>query len=233
MLETKATTVSIIVPTLNEAQGIEQLLGFLQATVDAEILVVDGGSTDGTPERAAACGVTVVASPKGRAIQMNMGARAAHSDVLYFLHADTFPPKTVISDIQAAVANGAEAGSFTIRFDHPHPLLRITATLVNNVKHIRLGDQSLFVTRVAFERVSGFDETCIVMEDADIVKRLRKQVNFSLQPTIVTTSARKFLENGVVRLCIIFYVIYIMYMLGFSQQTLLTTYKRLIRQDKI
>ena len=234
MLPVPATpvVVSIIIPTYNEAAGLPALLQYLQAEADAavEILIAEGGSSDATLSVAAGHGARVVACPqRGRAVQLNCGAAAATGAILYFLHADTYPPAGFLAVIRTAVASGAGSGCFRLRFDHPHWLLRLSAWCTRfNVDAIRFGDQSLFVRREVFERAGGFRSELLVMEDQEIVGRLRRHGAFRVLPASVTTSARKYLKNGVFRLQASFTLITLLYWLGVSQTRLVWLYRRLI-----
>jgi len=231
--------ISIIIPTYNEAEAITALLGYLsQATAGepaVEILVVDGGSTDATVRLARQSGATVLASPrKGRAAQLNHGAQQAQGEVLYFLHADSYPPPGFLADVRRAVARGYGAGCYRLAFDHPHWFLRFSAWCTRlPLTAVRFGDQSLFVRRDLFARLGGYREDLLVMEDQEIVGRLRAQASFRLLPRAVTTSARKYLVNGVFRLQGIFTLIVVLYRLGVSQRRLVQLYRRLIRQGKL
>lgn len=200
-----------------------------------EIIVVDGGSTDNTVALAKTADATVLCSPKkGRAAQMNYGASMAKGDVLYFLHADSFPPKTVYADIENAINRGFQAGCYRLSFDYSHWLLKANCWFTRfNVDTIRFGDQSLFVTNALFKQLCGFDENHIVLEDQEFVKRIKKRARFTVLPKAVITSARKYKENGVYKTQAIFFFIYVLYRLGFSQASLVATYCRLLKQDKL
>lgn len=229
--------ISIIIPTYNEAGQIAITIDRLKeitANGDVEIIVSDGGSTDETMQLAKDSGATVLLCKiKGRAAQMNAGAAIATGDILYFLHADTVPPEGFLTDVSEAVAQGYPAGCFILAFDHPHWFLKANCWFTRfDANALRFGDQSLFVTKVAFEKAGGFCEWHIVLEDQELIKRLRKLVRFKVIKTAVTTSARKYLENGIYKTQVIFFFIYFLYFIGFSQQKLVSTYKKLIRQDK-
>ncbi|MET4107591.1 TIGR04283 family arsenosugar biosynthesis glycosyltransferase [Hymenobacter sp. UYP22] len=231
--------ISIIIPTYNEAEAITALLGYLrQATApdhDLEILVVDGGSTDDTAPLARQAGATVLVSPrKGRAAQLNHGARQARGEVLYFLHADSYPPLGFAADVRQAVAQGYGAGCYRLAFDYPHWFLRFSAWCTRlPFTAVRFGDQSLFVRRDLFARLGGYREELVVMEDQDLVARLRAQAPFRLLPRAVTTSARKYQVNGVFRLQGIFTLLVVLYKLGVPQRRLVQLYRRHIRQGKL
>lgn len=232
-------TVSIVIPTYNEAAGIGALLAYLRHLTAEEpvleIIVADGGSTDGTRDVARRGGAAVVRCPrKGRAAQLNYGARHATGELLYFLHADSYPPPGFLRYLRQAVRRGYGSGCFRLAFDHPHWLLRFSAWCTRlPLLLVRFGDQSLFVRRGLFAQVGGFREDLVVMEDQEIVRRLQAQGPFRVLPRAVTTSARKYLENGVCRLQATFTLIASLYWLGVSQPRLVWLYRHLIRQDKV
>ena len=232
--------VSIIIPTYNEAGSIEALLRHLShagAATDAavEIIVADGHSTDATAARARRAGARVLACPtKGRAAQLNHGARHATGSILYFLHADTLPPVGFLGHIRQAVAAGYGCGCYRLAFDEPHWFLRANAWFTRfNLEIVRFGDQSLFVLKTVFEQAGGYREELLLMEDQEITRRLRRHARLRVLPASVVTSARKYRENGVFRLQGAFSLIAILYHLGVSQPALLRTYRSLIRQDKL
>lgn len=234
-----APTISIIIPTYNEADSIARLLHYLQGAMAQEprpeILVVDGGSTDATAHLARQAGATVLASPrKGRAAQLNHGAARARGMLLYFLHADSYPPPGFLTDLRRAFAQGYGSGCYRLAFDHPHWFLRFSAWCTRlPLTAVRFGDQSLFVRRELFAQIGGYREDLLVMEDQEIVGRLRARAPFRLLPRAVTTSARKYLVNGVFRLQGIFALLVLLYRLGVPQRRLGQVYRRLIRQGKV
>lgn len=231
--------ISIIIPTYNEEAHIKATLKRLweydEHGLIQEIIIADGGSTDGTVEAAAIEGVEIAVSPKkGRAAQMNYGAALAQGPVLYFLHADTVPPQNFTEDINTALHNGYEAGCFRLAFDYDHWFLKANCWFTRfDVNAVRFGDQSLFVTKKQFEKAGGFCEQHLVLEDQEIIKRLKNQCHFKVLNKAVLTSARKYRENGIYKTQGIFFVIYFMFRFGYSQQTLVNTYRKLIRQDKL
>ena len=231
--------ISVIIPTYNEAahiqSTIQKLRQYDEGNYIKEIIVADGGSTDTTVSIAKKEGVKIVISPKkGRAAQMNYGASFATGNILYFLHADTIPPKNFTTDITNSIAKGYVAGCFLLSFDHDHWFLKANCWFTRfNVDAIRFGDQSLFVSSDIFKNSGGFAETHIVLEDQELIKRLKKMARFTIIKKPVITSARKYLENGIYKTQGISFIIYFMYRLGYSQKKLVATYKKMIAEDKL
>lgn len=228
--------ISIIIPAFNEEYNLNKLLPRLQqhgTGIVKEIIVVDGGSSDKTVEIADQFGAVALLSPKkGRAAQMNFGAKHASAEILYFLHADTFPPENFGDLIQASIKKKCVAGSFKLNFDDDHLLLKLYASFTSMRSIlVRFGDQSLFVNRKIFAQSGGFNENLIVMEDQEIFCRLKKFGRLDIIKAPVVTSAQKYRENGVIRLQFIFTVIFLLYYAGASQKTLVHIYKNLIRTD--
>ncbi len=231
--------ISIIVPAYNEEAQIAETIHAIRSQGNAahiaEIIVADGGSSDNTLAVAKAADAVAVCSPaKGRAAQMNYGAFLAKGEILYFLHADTLPAKDFTTEIRNAVQGGNEAGCFMLAFDYAHWFLKANCWFTRfDVNAIRFGDQSLFVTKEKFMQTGGFCEKHMVMEDQEIIKRIKKLCRFKVIKKPVITSARKYLENGIYKTQGIFFIIFFLYQLGYSQQALVSTYRRLIRQDKL
>lgn len=192
--------ISVIIPTLNEAETIVDTLHRVHRQPGPlECIVVDGGSTDATCERAASR-ATVLNGPRGRGPQMNWGAKVASGEAFVFLHADTRLPPGGLSHIREALRHPAtESGVFRLAFDATTPWLRFYSWCTR-WPWIRLafGDRGLFATAEAFEAVGGFPEWPL-FEDLELADRLHQRGTFRFLPQAVTTSARRFQQNGTVR----------------------------------
>jgi rSAM/selenodomain-associated transferase 2 len=198
-----APFLSIILPVLNEAGGIRAHLAALQTMRDqgAELIVVDGGSADETPAQVRTLADKLIDSPRGRAVQMNAGARVASAEVLLFLHADTTLPLAADACVREAIAAGALWGRFDVRIDSARPALRIVELLMNwrsRLTGIATGDQAIFVRREAFERLGGFPELPL-MEDIALSTLLKRLAPPACLRARVVTSGRHWERHGVAR----------------------------------
>ncbi len=223
--------ISVIIPVLNEAQTISKTLEHLKASSSRklikEVLVVDGGSTDKTVELAIKQGASVLYTTKGRAKQMNYGARFATGDILYFLHVDTLTPLNFDQQIIDAVQGGTEAGCFQMKFDNNSHFLNFFAWLTKiNLKICRGGDQSLFITKKLFHKTGGYDENYIIYEDYKFIARLYEITSFTVLSSHVVTSARKYEKYGVIKLQYHFGMIHLKNFLGASPKQLHDYYSR-------
>lgn len=231
--------ISIIILTYNEEDQIAKTIEWVgqknNSCYFTEVIVVDGGSNDRTKEKAEKAGAKFVISPqKGRAVQMNYAASIANGDILYFLHADCLPPKDFAKKIIESVNTGYKSGCFRLQFDEAHWFLKANCWFTRfNINQFRFGDQSLFVTAGIFKKAGGFNKKMIVLEDQEIISRIRKYTKFKVMNAYITTSARKYLLNGIYKTQAVYYLIYAMYQLRFSQQKLVRTYTALINQNKI
>jgi len=223
--------ISIIIPVLNEAEIIEDLLFHLIDCASLnniyEIIVVDGGSTDGTIAIIKNLGlnIKVLNSESGRAKQMNFGANEANGSILYFLHADSFPPNRYDKFILSAVENGNSAGCFKMKFDSPHWWLKLASWFTQfNWKICRGGDQSLFVTKSLFKTIGGFDENFTIYEDNDFIEKLYNQNKFVVIQEWLSTSARKYTKHGIWTLQFHFLTIHLKKMLGATPEHLYQYY---------
>ncbi len=198
----RAETISIIIPTLNEASGIAALLDRLALSAPHEIIVSDGGSSDGTKLLAKEHGAQVIEAPRGRAAQMNAGATIATGEFLLFLHADTIPPENFPKVIRATLNRpDTAAGAFRFRLDEELPAAPLIETLVHlrcHFFHTPYGDQSLFLRRSLFEKLRGFPHLSS-MEDLAMVRLLKQFGKVTTVPTEAITSSRRWQNGGLVR----------------------------------
>jgi len=222
----KSVKITVIIPTLNEAENILQTIESVrQQDREAEIIVVDGGSVDGTRDIARSHAI-VIDTPRGRAVQMNAGARIATGDVLLFLHGDSRMAPGALAQLQRTLDNPRIAGgTFTANFDTDDFWLRCYA-FCSTIDWLifRYGDQGIFVRRVIFEQMQGYAEIPL-MEDIDLLRRLpRYGRRVLIQHYPVTTSARRFVEHGIVRQEALNVALVAAWFLGVKPQTLAKWY---------
>jgi rSAM/selenodomain-associated transferase 2 len=220
---------SIIIPVLDEADHIASALQALTPlrARGAELIVVDGGSTDGTVAQATSLATFVIASPRGRAIQMNAGAAIASADVLLFLHADTRLPPDADRLVLDGFARSRRAwGRFDVTIEGAHPLLPLVAASMNlrsRLTGITTGDQAMFMRREAFTATGGFPEIAL-MEDitfARNLKRVSRPLNLCAR---VTTSGRRWEKRGVVRTIVLMWRLRLAYFFGVKPNDLARRY---------
>ncbi|WP_296311236.1 TIGR04283 family arsenosugar biosynthesis glycosyltransferase [Winogradskyella sp. UBA3174] len=227
--------ISIIIPVLNESVTIKDLLFHLidNASLDSisEIIVVDGGSTDGTENIVKTLDLNIILlnSEKGRAKQMNLGATKAKGSVLYFLHADSFPPNRYDKLIIKEVEKGNKAGCFRMQFDSNHWWLKLASWLTQfSWRACRGGDQSQFITQELFDTIGGYDEDYIIYEDNILINELYVRNEFVVIQDKIKTSARLYKKHGVWKLQYYFWMIYVKRWFGASADELFTYYKKQI-----
>ena len=233
---------SIIIPVFNEANSIQNLLKHLinsvSGEIEVEIILVDGGSNDKTPQTIEefisqfannknTSSIHLLYSEKGRAKQMNYGAKMAKSNILYFLHADSFTPKDFDQYILNEIRNGNPSGCFRMKFDSKHWWLQLAGWLTQfNWKISRGGDQSLFITKTLFEEIGGFDENYIIYEDNILINELYKRNKFVVIQHSIITSARRYREHGVWVLQYHFWAIHLKKWLGADAEELYLYYSK-------
>ncbi|MEO7074103.1 MAG: TIGR04283 family arsenosugar biosynthesis glycosyltransferase [Ktedonobacterales bacterium] len=220
---------SIIIPVLNEEAVLERQLCQLArvcAPYECELLIVDGGSVDQTVAIAQRFG-QVMHAPRGRATQMNRGAAAATGDMFIFLHADSMLPDNAFTAIERAdAAPGVVGGAFRLCFNCHKPAYRLVACTTNlraRWRGIFTGDQAYFVRADSFKAIGGFPDMAL-MEDLEIIARLRKIGEVVLLPHYVTTSARRHRKAGLVRSVLLMWYLRTLYRFGVSPEQLQRKY---------
>jgi len=219
---------SIVVPALDESSGIEHCLEPLQAARARghEVIVVDGGSRDATPQLARPLADRVLTAARGRATQMNAGAAAARGEGLVFVHADTRVGESADREVAAALSL-APWGRFDVHITGRHPLLRVIATMMNlrsRLTGIATGDQAIFVRRAVFESLGGFAEIPL-MEDIELSRRLRRAAWPVCLRARVATSGRRWESRGVLRTVALMWRLRLAYRLGADPARLAERYR--------
>ncbi len=213
---------------LNEAPAIARTLDAIRAGApEAEIIVVDGGSTDGSIEVARPRCDLVINTIRGRALQMNAGAARAAGDTLVFVHADTMVPATFARDLEGALADPEVVGGrFDVRLDDNHPLCVLIGALISIRSRISCtgtGDQAIFARKKIFESLGGFPAMPIC-EDLDFTRRLKRAGRVACLRSKVTTSARRWRKGGIIRTVLRMWTIRSLYLMGVSPLRLARMY---------
>ncbi len=220
--------ISIIIPTLNEESNIKAVINSIQSH-NIEIIVVDGGSEDKTLLIAKSLDVKVVVSSPGRANQMNTGAMVASGEILLFLHADTRLPSGFDEMVRRTLAKpGIVAGAFALQIDAPDWGLRLVEFGVKWRSHLwqmPYGDQAIFLTKDVFQKVGNFPQIPI-MEDFELMSKLKSLGKIYLLPTPVITSPRRWLKQGILQTTILNQIIVIAYLLGVSPNRICNWYRQ-------
>ena len=220
---------SVVIPTFNEAHGIQSTLKQFESVPDVEIIVADGGSTDATVQLAEASGAAVVKSNKGRGVQMNTGAAVSSGEMLLFLHADARLPDGFRQIIAQSLRDRADiAGAFRLQIDAPDRLLRLIehgAYLRSRWLQLPYGDQALFMRAKTFFEMNGF-RNWPLMEDYDLSQRLRKLGRIRILSESVTVSARRWQRLGIVRTTLINQLCAAGFRVGCSPEQLSRLYSR-------
>ena len=227
--------ISIIIPVYNEADILEASLHQIQNNISftnyvTEILLVDGQSIDSTLALARnVSGIKVLKSTKGRPQQMNHGAEQAKGKVLYFLHIDSLPPKNFDEFIMNSIQNGHEAGCFKMKFRSQHPWLKFISWMTKfKARSCRGGDQSLFVTKSLFKKIGGYNEEFLIYEDHEILKPIYEHTDFDVIQHWISTSDRRFIDKGILKLQLLFWAIYFKKWSGASPDELYQFYTKKI-----
>jgi len=218
-----AINVSVIVPVLDEEKTIATTLDALIALAPHEIIVVDGGSTDRTAEICQQFGVKVMVSARGRARQMNSGAKAESGDILLFLHADTTLPNSAFDDIRLALGDSRYVGGrFDVELAGQHWMLKVIGAMINyrsRLSKVSTGDQAIFVRRFVFEQIGGYPDIPL-MEDLAFCRMLRHTGEIACLKSRVMTSARRWEIDGVWRTILRMWALKLLYLAGVSPNRL-------------
>ncbi|HUA35883.1 MAG TPA: TIGR04283 family arsenosugar biosynthesis glycosyltransferase [Candidatus Binataceae bacterium] len=219
---------SVIVPILNEERAIVTTLGAIRrGAADAEVIVVDGGSSDRSVEAARPLADRVIDGPRGRARQMNAGAAIAIGDAFAFVHADSIVPPDFASAIKDALTDPKVVGGrFDVRLDDPRLPYRLIGALISlrsRISRTGTGDQAIFVRREVFEQLGGFPniELC---EDLDFARKLKRAGRVACLRSLVTTSARRWHNEGLIRTILRMWTIRLLYLSGVSPARLKRMY---------
>ena len=228
--------ISIIIPILNESKTIVSLLQYLiinsSSTNISEIIVVDGGSKDESFKLVSDFNllndkVILMSSERGRATQMNLGKQKATGTILYFLHADSFPPNGFDQLIINEVKKGNLAGCFKMKFNHHHWWLKLASWLTKfKWRACRGGDQSQYITKELFKEIGGFNEHYMIYEDNLLINELYKRNLFKVIQKSIVTSARLYERKGIWTLQYHFFTIYLKRWMGASAEDIYNYYKK-------
>lgn len=229
--------ISVIIPVYNEEDSIRSTVTYIYANAAykrflTEVIVVDCGSTDKTVEEAQKTSATVIRClRRTRSTQLNFGASHASGKILYFLHPKSLPPNNFTNEIIKAYTKGNACGSFAITFDKKHWLLNALSRCTEfNLPWLHFSDQSLFITKELFDKAGGFREDHLVMEDHEMIKRLKRYANFVVLKDKISTPSGKYLKHGIYRTEAVHALVYIMYRLGCSQEKMVKTYRSFLQK---
>jgi rSAM/selenodomain-associated transferase 2 len=237
MSETCNNKITVVIPTLNEAENLGGLLQHLQQNGEgkiAEFIVSDANSQDETAQIAKNMGVQLIMTKQAsRAHQMNAAAELATGDILYFVHADANPPKSFATDILKFIQRGYDFGCYRFKFDSNHPFLAVNSFFTRfKVLWCRGGDQTLFIKKSVFDDNGGFNEEYVVMEDFELIKRLWKKYKFGIIPKSVLVSARKYEENSYWTVNLANLKAFRMFVKGAAPEKIKETYYQLLKHPK-
>jgi len=220
---TERPRIAVLIPALNEGATIAGVVRNVVATVQpAEVTVVDGGSTDGTPGAAREAGASVAGGSRNRGRALNDAAARTSGDVLLFVHADARLPDGA-GDAIAEAVRSADWGAFRLRFDPPLPLLERLVLWRSKLWRAPYGDQAMFVSRAAFDAIGGIPPIPL-MDDYELARRLRRRFRFRLLDEAVTASARRYQQQGVWRTTLRLRMLFLLYRLGVPPDRLLRRY---------
>jgi len=226
----ESAKISIIIPVLNEAENIGLVISGIQNSENIEIIIVDGGSQDNTVQIAQGWGVNVIVTNRGRALQMNAGAKIGTGEILLFLHGDTQLPLGFETEVRKTFVNSNTiAGAFQLKINAPELSLRLIEKMVFwRSKYLQMpyGDQAIFIKASTFWEIGGFPEQPI-MEDFEFIRRLNRLGRIEILSSSVITSGRRWQKLGVFKTTLINQLIVIGYYLGISPIKLSQWYRNL------
>jgi len=226
--------ISVIIPVLNDAEALDLALGSIQDCAGVERIVVDGGSSDESVEVAQSRGVKILHSPPGRARQMNAGAEAAKGEFLVFLHADTCLPEGFDHHVRRILTqSGVAAGAFQLQIDAPSARWRFIEKMANwRSQYLQkpYGDQAIFLRAELFREIGGFPDLPI-MEDFELMRRLKGRGRIVIAPAAALTSARRWEKLGALRTTLINQLMILGFYLGFEPSRLARWYRQAKRAN--
>jgi rSAM/selenodomain-associated transferase 2 len=229
--------ISVIIPAYNEEDSIRSTVTYVYANATykrflSEVIVVDCGSTDNTVAEVQKTPATLVyCRQKNRAAQLNFGAKHATGKIIYFLHPKSLPPENFTNEIIKAHTKGNACGSFAMQFDTKHWLLNaLSKASAYNLPWLHFSDQSLFMSKELFDKSGGFREDHLVMQDHEIIKRLKRYTNFVVLKDKISTPSARYLKHGLYWTEIVHAIVYCMYRLNYSQQRMVKTYRSLLHK---
>ena len=230
--------ISIIIPAYNESENIGRLIEYLIKNANlnlAEIIISDGSSEDDTLKVARSAGAIAVSCPeRGRSAQMNYGASLAKGEIFYFVHADTIPPDTYFSDILSAISEGYEIGRYLSKYTSNSWLLKINALLSRIDTFAAMGgDQTLFISKVLFQKTDGFNANMKIMEEFEFCERARRHGKYKIINKSVLISARKYDSNGWLKVQLANFTVLRMYKKGARQESMVNRYKEMLNYSKL
>ena len=221
--------ISVIIPTLNERGALPTALASAARKPGVEVVVADGGSQDGTVEIARDWGCRVVSTSPGRACQMNRGAETSQSEYLIFLHADTRLPKEFQDCVRETLADPkVSAGAFRLGIDDARGFLRMIEAGANRrSRYLQMpyGDQAIFLRTELFREVGKYPDLPI-MEDFELIRRLRRRGRIALAPSSVLTSGRRWKDLGILRTTLVNQVVILAYLAGVQPNRIASWYRR-------
>lgn len=228
--------ITIIVPAHNEKNNLERLAtrlkGFQDNALCEIVIALSSENSDGSDALLNTLSIPFLkCKDKGRAVQMNEAAKISKGNILAFLHADVIPPKSFVSDIQRTIADGFDAGFFSYRFDSENFFLKMNASFTTRDGIFTGGgDQCLFIKKDIFEKLRGFDEDQMLMEDFEFFDRIKKhKVPYKIIKNDLIVSARKYKYNSYLRVNLSNMILLVLYKLGYPSKKLKTLYNRLLK----